>query len=89
MIYADLIKQVARATGNSQNSTKEVLDELFASLQYLLIHGDSIYTPAGVFKTVERRGGSAYNFQTGEKIVIPPHKVVKFSPNSTFKKNVR
>jgi len=82
----ELITALAKKTELPQKKIDLVLRELISIIQEKLQKGETIRLAGfGTFKVVERKERKGRNPQTGEKIVIPAKKVVKFIPAKDLK----
>jgi DNA-binding protein HU-beta len=82
----DLIDDLVGA--HSQLTRKEarsIVDDVFASIAATLRKGDAVRIAAfGTFSIRERKARKGRNLKTGEAIVIPARKVVRFKPAKAF-----
>ena len=86
MTKKELITELAKRTELPQKKIDLVLGELVSIIQKGLKEGETIRLAGlGTFKTVERKERKGRNPQTGEEIVIPARKVVKFLPAKELK----
>lgn len=87
MNRTELIKEVAQRTGKTQVEMKGVFTAIEEAVYEALLKGDDIkglVTGLNVeVKAVAER--EARNPQTGEKIVVPAHKVVKARTTGALK----
>ena len=81
MNKAELISLVAERTREPRAKAEEVVDAVFETLRDTLKRGEEVRVPAfGVFvvaETGERRGR---NPKTGQEVVVPAGKRVRFRP---------
>lgn len=89
MTKQELVRRVAEATGVDQKRTNLVLDSLVVLLRQSLEAGDQIRLPGlGTFKTVLRAPRHARNPRTGEPMVVPATRRVRFIVSSDLKQAV-
>lgn len=80
-----LISPVAEAAGITHVQAKAAIDAVFDTLVNALKKGDNATLLGfGSFVVVERPERQGVNPKTGEKIMLPAKKVVKFKPSSRF-----
>ena len=69
---------------------REVLEVLPEVLGDFLKEGHIVNFPGiGKFSTEQREETMRRNPKTGEKVLVPPHKVIKFKLNSSLKAEIR
>lgn len=84
MLNQDLVTAVARENDISQAKAKEIIASVFSAIAKgadgdpLQIHG------FGSFRVVERKARKAKNPQTGEDMMIPAKKVLKYTQSKTL-----
>ena len=82
MLKNELIKRVAYVSGRPQDVVRGVLDATTAVVRRAISRGDSIFLfGIGKLKVVERGEKLARNIHTGEKVIVPPRKVVVLQPS--------
>lgn len=80
-----LISPVAEAAGITHVQAKAAIDAVFDTLVNALKKGDNATLLGfGSFVVVERPERQGVNPKTGERIMLPAKKVVKFKPSSRF-----
>lgn len=90
MNKSELIKAVAKETGNTVVSTRAALECAFDEIKNALASGDNVRLLGfGTFKIREKSERTGRNPQTGENITIPAHKVVAFKPGSELAELVK
>lgn len=78
---------IAAVEGNF--SVSNIAEQVFAELGKMLANGYSVNIRGfGTFKVQERAAHATNHPNTGERIVIPAHNVVKFSPCDALKEAV-
>lgn len=79
MNKSQLISAVAEQTAVSKNDVKKVFDSLFKLAEQQLQDGDKVVISGfGVFSTAQVSERTGRNPRTGEKVVIPARRVVRF-----------
>lgn len=79
MNKSQLISAVAEQTAVSKNDVKKVFDSLFKLAEKQLQDGDKVVISGfGVFSTAQVSERTGRNPRTGEKVVIPARRVVRF-----------
>ena len=79
MNKSQLISAVAEQTAVSKNEVKKVFDSLFELAEKQLQDGDKVVISGfGVFSTAQVSERTGRNPRTGEKVVIPARRVVRF-----------
>ena len=79
MNKSQLISAVAEQTAVSKNDVKKVFDSLFELAEKQLQDGDKVVISGfGVFSTAQVSERTGRNPRTGEKVVIPLRRVVRF-----------
>ena len=87
MTKTELIKNVAKTTGKTQNDVKEIVDATIAAITVSLACGNKVsIADFGSFSTVQRAERNYHNPATHETSTAPAHVAVKFQP-ATFLKN--
>ena len=82
----ELIEKVARQTGLSKKDSADVLDEFIAVISDELVNGNPVKLIGfGSFEIYERAERRGRNLQTGEDILIPAKKAIKFKPSKNLK----
>ena len=90
MTKKDIVLKVAAETGLKQLDVKKVvqcsLDAIVDSLQ----KGETVeLRNFGIFKVKSRKGRTGRNPRTGEKVPVPPKRVVTFKPGLVMKRDIR
>lgn len=90
MTKADLIDQIAAKGDMTKASAERVLNAfLDAVTETLAKEGKLTLTGFGSFAVESRQERMGRNPRTGEEIIIPASKVVKFRPGKTLKDAVK
>ena len=85
MNKAELIEAVADATDTSKAEASRTLDAVLDSIAGALSNGDSVALVGfGTFNVIERAARMGRNPATGQTMVIPAKKVLKFRKISVF-----
>lgn len=81
MIKYDIVNQVVNRTGLSKTRAAMAIETVFDAMKRSLAEGERIELRGfGVFNVRPRKTGIGRNPRTGEEVVIPPGKVVRFKP---------
>ena len=87
MNKAEFVKAVAEKAGIIKKDAAMVIDAVLEVIEETLKKGEEIKIVGfGTFKVVTRKERKGRNPRTGEEIVIPAAKVVKFYPGAKLKK---
>lgn len=90
MKKSELVKKVAGQTGLTQVDAAKVLNAILSAVSDCLISGDSITIQGfGTFKLSDHKERKGRNPSTGETMVIPARKAVKFSPGKELSAQVQ
>ncbi|WP_321791853.1 HU family DNA-binding protein [Burkholderia pyrrocinia] len=82
----ELIDAVSAATGNSKASTGAAIDAVLETVTQAVTRGDTVQLIGfGSFSTGARAERNGRNPSTGETIMIPAAKTVKFAAGKAFK----
>lgn len=83
------VKEVAKATGVSQDKVAEIYETLIDVLRTgLKEEGKVILSNFGTFNKGVRAEHNCRNPKTGETMTVPAHNVVKFHPIDALKKQI-
>ncbi len=89
MTKLELIKIMAEKMGITHKESAEAINLIIESMTEALSKGESIKIKGfGVFNIKEFGEKIARNPKTGEKVVVPPRKVVRFKPGKELKEMV-
>jgi len=85
MTKADLIRQVASGTGQPAAIVEEVISSTMKAIKYGVQNGEEVTLRGfGTFAPKFRAEKPARNLNTGEKVIIPAHRVASFKPSREF-----
>ena len=86
---ADIVNQIAEATGLTKTDTSAVVEGLIASVTYAMQRGEHIEIRGfGTFKVVDRAPRTGRNPKTGEVVKIPSRPVPVFKPSRELRASV-
>ncbi len=86
MTKDELVRSVSREVDMNQGLISKAIDSVFSNLKESLGKGDSFRMVGfGSFRVVERAERRGRNPKTGEEIVIPARKTVRFAPGKDLK----
>ena len=86
MTKAEIIKAVADSTSEDKKLVAGICNAfLFEIKETLSSGGDVRIARLGKFKVIECKEKGGVNPRTGEKIIIPAHKKVHFTPSKIIK----
>ncbi len=78
MNKADLVTQVAKVV-STQTEARAAVDRVFEAMRKALQDGEKVVVQGfGSFHVVMRKGKPARNPRTGEAVMIPPRRRVKY-----------
>lgn len=87
---ADLIARLQKRTGLTLSDARHCFEAVVDSIAESLCSGKDIELRGfGIFSVRLRKGGAGRNIRTGEQVVIPARKVVKFRAGKELSKAVR
>ena len=87
---AELVSNVATATGLTKKDATAAVDAVFSSIQASLAKGEKVQLIGfGNFEVRQRAARKGRNPQTGEEINIPASKVPAFKPGKALKDAVK
>jgi DNA-binding protein HU-beta len=90
MTKADLIAAMAKDADLSKADAEKALNSFVTNVQKnLKKEGKLTLTGFGTFEVVKRKKRKGRNPQTGEKITIKAHKVVKFKPGKQLREKIK
>ncbi|HPH52542.1 MAG TPA: HU family DNA-binding protein [Bacteroidales bacterium] len=85
MTKADIVNEVAKATGLKKIAVQKVIECFMDSVKNSLEKGDNVYLRGfGSFIVKERAEKTARNISKNTTIVIPAHKIPAFKPAKVF-----
>lgn len=89
MTKADIVTDIAEATGISKVDTEAVVNAFLVSIGKALVAGNTIEIRGfGTFRTREKQPRVARNPRTGEKVQVPRKFVPSFKPSKEFKESI-
>ena len=85
----DIAEMLSEITGESVTHSKKVVDGLVGIIKDILSKGQPIQIRSlGIFKVVERKDKTAHDFKTGQSLIVPARKSVKFIPGKDLKNRI-
>jgi nucleoid DNA-binding protein len=86
---ADIVNQIAEATGLTKTDTAAVVEGFLASVTSAMQQGEHIEIRGfGTFKVVTRASRTGRNPKTGDVVKIPQRPVPVFKPSRELRANV-
>ena len=86
---ADIVNQIAEATGLTKTDTSAVVEGMLASLITAMQEGEHIEIRGfGTFKVVNRAPRTGRNPKTGEVVKIPSRPMPVFKPSRELRRSV-
>jgi nucleoid DNA-binding protein len=90
MTKKDIVLKVASETGLKQLDVKRVVQKSLEAVVSALSEGHTVeLRNFGIFKVKSRKGRTGRNPRTGEKVPVPPKRVVTFKPGLIMKRDIR
>lgn len=90
MTKKDIVMQVAADTHLKQVDVKRIVQQALDTIVTALSRGETVeLRNFGIFKPKQRKGRTGRNPRTGEKVPVPPKRVVVFKPGLVMKRDVR
>ena len=90
MTKKDIVLKVAAETGIKQLDVKKAVQKSLDAIVAALAKGETVeLRNFGIFKVKQRKGRTGRNPRTGEKVPVPPKRVVAFKPGLIMKRDVR
>ena len=81
MIKHDIVMEVVGKTGLSKTKAEMAVETVFETMKRAMEQGERIELRGfGVFNIRPRKTGIGRNPRTGEEVVIPPGRAVRFKP---------
>ena len=81
MIKYDIVNHVVNRTGLSKTRAEMAIQAVFDSMKRALENGERIELRGfGIFNVRPRKTGIGRNPRTGEEVIIPTGKAVRFKP---------
>ena len=86
---ADIVNQIAEATGLTKTDTSAVVEGILASLVTAMQQGEHIEIRGfGTFKVVDRAPRTGRNPKTGEVVKIPSRPMPVFKPSRELRSTI-
>ncbi|NMB37624.1 MAG: integration host factor subunit beta [Bacteroidales bacterium] len=90
MTKADIVSEVAKATGMEKIAVQKVIECFMDSVKNSLEKGENVYLRGfGSFIVKQRAEKTARNISRNTTIVIPAHKIPAFKPAKVFVEMVK
>ncbi|MFA6677317.1 MAG: HU family DNA-binding protein [Bacteroidales bacterium] len=90
MTKADIVNEVAKATGIEKTSVQTVVESFMENVKDSLSKDKNVYLRGfGSFIVKERAQKTARNISKNTTIVIPAHKIPVFKPAKSFMNEVK
>ncbi len=90
MTKKEIVLKVASETGLKQMDVKKIVQKALETIVASLAAGQTVeLRNFGIFKVKSRKGRTGRNPRTGEKVPVPPKRVVAFKPGLIMKRDVR
>lgn len=90
MTKKDIVLKVAADTGLKQLDVKKAVQRSLEVIVKALEQGETVeLRNFGIFKVKSRKGRTGRNPRTGEKVPVPPKRVVTFKPGLLMKRDIR
>lgn len=81
MVKHDIVNEVVNRTGLSKTKAEIAVETVFETMKRSMERGERIeLRKFGVFNIRPRKTGIGRNPRTGEEVIIPPGKAVRFKP---------
>ena len=85
----EIAERVAQQTGLAQVAVKQIIQMLFDEVVKELSVGNRLeFRDFGVFEVVVRKARTGRNPRTGDKVAVPPKRVVTFKMGKVMKEKV-
>lgn len=85
----EIAERVAQQTGLAQVTVKQVVQLLFDEIVNELATGNRLeFRDFGVFEVVVRKARTGRNPKTGDRVAVPPKRVVTFKMGKVMKEKV-
>ena len=86
----DIVLKISAETGIKQIDVKRIVQSALDKITEYLAQGQTVeLRNFGIFKVKSRKGRTGRNPRTGEKVPVPPKRVVVFKPGLLMKRDVR
>lgn len=85
MTKYDIVRKVQVLTGISHAEAELMMDSIIVVIKKSMREGHTIHLRGfGKFKPIERKQKVGQNMNTGQSVIIPAKKVVKFFPSKKY-----
>lgn len=85
----EIIERLANK-GYTKKSANLIIDDVLETITEALVAGESVqFHGFGTFRVKDYASRETTDFNTGEKITVPTHKVCKFVPGEPLKRWIR
>ena len=89
MTKKDIVLKVSSDTGLKQLDVKRIVQKSLETIVASLANGETVeLRNFGIFKVKLRKGRTGRNPRTGEKVPVPPKRVVVFKPGLLMKRDI-
>lgn len=89
MTKADIVNEIARATGADRAAVLSVVEHFMIVVKDSLAHGENVYLRGfGSFIVKTRAEKTARNISKNTSLIIPAHNIPAFKPAKSFKEEV-
>ncbi|MBI3332713.1 MAG: integration host factor subunit beta [Candidatus Omnitrophica bacterium] len=90
MTKKEIVLKVASESKLKQLEVKKVVQKTLDAITAALAQGQTVeLRNFGIFKVKQRKGRTGRNPRTGEKVPVPPKRVVTFKPGLVMKRDIR
>jgi DNA-binding protein HU-beta len=90
MTKADIVADIAEATGIERAETLKLVEAFMTSIKTSLASGQNVYLRGfGSFVVKERAEKTGRNISKNTTIIIPAHNIPSFKPSKTFIEEVK
>ena len=90
MTKAEIVNQVAKATGNEKVTVQSVVEATMDSIKASLVNGEPVYLRGfGSFIIKHRAQKAARNITQKTTLTIPAHDIPAFKPAKSFVEEVK
>ncbi len=90
MTKADIVNEVAKATGLEKFNVMKVVEAFMETVKDSVAKNESVYLRGfGSFNAKKRAKKTARNISKKQTIVIPEHYIPAFKPSKTFANQVK
>lgn len=90
MTKKDIVLKVAAEAELKQLDVKKAVQKSLDTIVGALAKGETVeLRNFGIFKVKARKGRTGRNPRTGEKVPVPPKRVVVFKPGLVMKRDIR